>query len=67
MEFKYGNLVIKCHQCGEVQVIEELVTDGRCLYLFNKDDSYMKLHCPKCDITMEMCIVPDEEANAEYA
>lgn len=67
MDFKYGNLIIKCHQCGEEQLIEELVTDGRCLYLFNKDDSYIKLHCPKCDITMEMRIIPDVEANAEYA
>lgn len=66
MDFKYGDLIIKCHQCGEVQVVEELVTEGRCLYLFNKDDSYIKLHCPKCDITMEMCIVPNEGANAEY-
>ena len=67
MDFKYGNLIIKCHQCGDVQVIEELVTDGRCIYLFNKADSYIRLRCPVCDITMEMCIVPDEEANAEYA
>ena len=65
MDFKYGDLIIKCHQCGEVQVVEELVTEGRCLYLFNKNHSYVKLHCPKCDITMEMCIVPNEEANAE--
>lgn len=64
MDFKYGNLVIKCHQCGGVQVIEELVTEGRCLYLFNKADSYVKLHCPDCDITMEMVILPDDEANA---
>jgi hypothetical protein len=65
MDFKYGDLIIKCHQCGEVQVVEELVTEGRCLYLFNKDDSYIKLHCPKCDITMEMSIVPNEATNAE--
>jgi len=63
MDFKYGDLVIKCHQCGEIQEIEHLVTDGRCIYLFNKDDSYIKLHCPKCDITMEMCIMPNAEAN----
>jgi len=67
MDFKYGTLVIKCHQCGESQVIEELVADGRCIYLFNKDDSYIRLHCPSCNITMEMVIEPDEEANAEYA
>jgi len=67
MDFKYGTLVIKCHQCGESQVIEELVADGRCIYLFNKDDSYIKLHCPSCNITMEMVIEPDEKANAEFA
>ena len=66
MDFKYGNLCIKCHQCGNIQIVEELVTDGRAIYLFNKEDSYIKLNCPECDITMEMCIVPNEEANAEF-
>lgn len=66
MDFKYGDLQIKCHQCGGVQLLEELVTEGRCVYLFNKDDSFIKLHCPECDITMEMCIVPNVVANAEY-
>jgi ribosomal protein S27E len=57
-DFKYGDLVIKCHQCGNEELIEELVTDGRAIYLFNNNDSFLKLHCTKCDITMEMTLRP---------
>jgi hypothetical protein len=67
MTFKYGDLVIKCHQCGNIEVVEEMVTDGRALYLFNTEGSWIKLHCPVCDITMEMSLQPNEKANAEYA
>jgi len=65
MDFKYGELIVKCHQCGDVQILEEYVTDGRAIYLFNKDDSYLRLHCPKCDITMEMCLQPSKIEDAE--
>lgn len=65
MNFKYGDLVVKCHQCGGEEILEPLVTDGRALYLFNHDDSYLKLTCTKCDITMEMKIIPNEKANEE--
>jgi len=68
MDFKYGDLIIKCHQCGNEEVIEELVTEGRAVYLFNNDDSFLKLECTKCNITMEMKLVrttspekPDDE------
>ena len=64
-DFKYGNLIIKCHQCNGVQLLEEMVTDGRAIYLFNKKDSYLRLTCPECNITMEMCLVPNEKANTE--
>lgn len=64
-DFKYGDLIIKCHQCGNVKVVEEMVTDGRAIYLFNKKDSYLRLICPECNVTMEMCLVPNEKANAE--
>jgi len=64
-KFKYGDLITKCHQCGGEQLIEELITDGRAIYLFNHDDSYIKLHCPDCNITMEMRIVPNDKANTE--
>ena len=40
-QFKYGSLIIKCHQCGNEEVIEDLVTDGRDIYLFNHDDSFL--------------------------
>ena len=63
MDFKYGDLIVKCHQCGGEEVIEELVTDGRAIYLFNREDSFVKLNCTKCDITMEMRIRPNVEAN----
>ena len=56
--FKYGDLIIKCHQCGNEEIVEELVTDGRAVYLFNHDESFLKLHCTKCDITMEMSLKP---------
>lgn len=64
-DFKYGDLIIKCHQCGKIQIVEELVTDGRAVYIFNKKDSWFRLHCPDCNITMEMSIQPNEKANAE--
>jgi ribosomal protein S27E len=64
-DFKYGDLTIKCHQCGLEQVIEELVTDGRAIYLFNNHNSFIKLHCPDCDITMEMSLKPNDVANKE--
>ena len=57
-EFKYGDLIVKCHQCGGEEILEALVTDGRALYLFNHDDSYVRLNCPKCNITMEMKMIP---------
>ena len=58
LDFRFGDLIVKCHQCGYTEVMESMVTDGRAVYLFNKNDSYLKLHCPKCDITMEMRIQP---------
>ena len=64
-DFRYGDLIIKCHQCGNIKVVEEMVTDGRAIYLFNKKDSWLRLTCPECNITMEMCLVPNENANAE--
>ena len=64
-DFRYGDLIIKCHQCGNIKVVEEMVTDGRAIYLFNKKDSWLRLTCPECNITMEMCLIPNESANAE--
>jgi uncharacterized Zn finger protein len=64
-QFKYGSLIIKCHQCGNEEVMEDLVTDGRAIYLFNHDDSFLKLHCTKCDITMEMSLKPSVNAPEE--
>ena len=59
-KFDVGDLIIKCHQCGETQLVESLVRDGRAIYLFTTHDSSLKLTCPKCKITMEMTIVPTE-------
>lgn len=66
MDFMYGTLIIKCHQCGYTETVEEKITDGRAIYLFNRDDSTLTLSCPQCNIKMEMTIVPDEEANKEF-
>jgi hypothetical protein len=63
--FKYGSLIIKCHQCGNEEIIEDLVTDGRAIYLFNHDDSFLKLECKKCDIMMEMSLKPSANAPEE--
>lgn len=65
MDFKYGDLIIKCHQCGGEELVEESITDGRAIYLFNTHDNYIKLHCPVCNITMEMSIVPSKNAPEE--
>lgn len=54
MNFKYGDLIVKCGQCGDEQLIEEAVTDGRAIYLFNDTDSYLRLKCDKCETSMEM-------------
>jgi len=66
---EYGDLVVKCHKCGSVHVREAHITDGRAIYLFNKEGSNLKLHCPKCDITMEILIQPSEntEENEELS
>lgn len=64
-KLKYGDLIVKCHQCGGTQLREPLITDGRAIYLFNHDDSYLMLSCPDCNISMEMRIVPNDKANAE--
>ena len=64
-DFKYGDLIIKCHKCGGIQVVEKMVTDGRAIYIFNNNDSYIKLHCPDCDITMEMRMVASEDVDPE--
>ena len=58
LDFKYGTLIIKCNKCGNEQICEDLVTDGRAIYLFNKEDSLLKLNCPTCDISIEMRIRP---------
>jgi ribosomal protein S27E len=58
--FQFGDMIIKCHQCGKEQILEELVTDGRAIYLYNVEGNGLKLTCPDCDITMEMCIKPSE-------
>jgi ribosomal protein S27E len=59
-KFQFGDMIIKCHQCGKEQILEELVTDGRAIYLYNVEGNGMKLHCPDCDITMELTIKPSE-------
>jgi len=64
--FKYGDLVIVCHKCGGIQVMEEMIETGRAVYMFNTVGNGVKLHCPECDITMEMCILPNEKANQEF-
>lgn len=66
-DFKYGDLIITCHSCGDVQVVEELVTDGRAIYLFNKYDSHLRLHCPTCEITMEMSLRPSENVEDDVS
>jgi len=67
-DFKYGNLVVKCHQCGGEELIETMVVEGRAIYLFNKTESFVKLHCPKCNIDMSMKIneVTDKDAIATF-
>lgn len=65
MDFKYGDLIVRCGKCGEEQLIEEMVTDGRAIYLFNQVDSYLKLNCPKCDISMEMRMVESKNVDPE--
>jgi transcription elongation factor Elf1 len=65
MEFKYGDLIIKCLQCGGEQVLEELVTGGRAIYILNNTDQYLRLHCPDCNISMEMRMRPSENIDDE--
>ncbi len=64
-EFKYGDLVVVCGACGDIQVLEELVTVGRAIYIFNRDDSYLHLECPKCGISMDMRMRPSENIDDE--
>jgi ribosomal protein S27E len=64
-DFKYGDLIVKCHQCGNIQVVEELITDGRAIYIFNKKDSWFRLSCPECNITMEMSMRPSVNVEIE--
>ena len=61
MDFPYGDLVVICNQCGNKQVLETMVTDGRAIYLFNKNDSYLKLKCDKCNASMEIRMEPNTE------
>ncbi len=63
--FKYGDLIIRCCQCGDTQVVESMVQDGRAIYLFNTADSSLRLSCDKCKIAMEMLIVPNEDIEEE--
>lgn len=58
MSFKYGDLVVRCHQCGDEQLIETLVTGGRAIYFLNADESNLILRCDKCKVSMEMIMVP---------
>ncbi len=63
--FKYGDLIIRCCQCGDKQVVESMVQDGRAIYLFNTADSSLRLSCDKCKVAMEMLIVPNEDIEDE--
>lgn len=58
--FPFGDMIIKCHQCGNEEVLEELVSNGRAIYLYNVEGNGIKLHCPICDITMELTIKASE-------
>ena len=64
-DFLYGDLIIRCNQCGNEQLVEEMVTDGRAIYIFNKYDSSLKLSCDKCKISMEMLIRESEVIDDE--
>lgn len=65
MDFPYGDLVVICNQCGNKQVLETMVTDGRAIYLFNKNDSYLKLKCDKCGASMEIRMEPNTDIGSE--
>jgi hypothetical protein len=65
--FKQGDLILKCHVCGNEELLEPKITDGRALYLFTHDDSYLKLACGKCKSSLEMKIVRNDSYEVEDA
>jgi hypothetical protein len=61
MDFPMGDLVIRCLKCGNRKVLEEGVTDGRGIYLFNRHDSAFGMSCPICEIGLEIRLEPSIE------
>ena len=61
MDFKYGDIILDCPQCGTRTILAENLVDGRAIYLFQRHDSYVRLECPNCKIALEMRMI--ESAN----
>lgn len=57
MDFKYGDIILDCPQCGTRTILAENLVDGRAIYLFQRHDSYVRLECPNCKIALEMRMI----------
>lgn len=57
MDFKYGDIILDCPQCGTRTILAENLVDGRAIYLFQRHDSYVRLECPNCKVALEMRMI----------
>jgi len=58
LDFKYGDVVLKCHNCNTITTFEPNVKEGRALYLVQKNDVYYKFECPSCKVALEIRMIP---------
>ena len=63
MDFKYGDLVVTCGQCGNTETLDTYVTDGIDIMLFNKHDSYFRMKCTSCGSSLDIRLVPSKDAD----
>jgi hypothetical protein len=55
--FKYGDLVVYCHECGSTQVLARGIENGLQMTLLTNPDSFIELACDKCPAKMKMFFV----------
>jgi len=65
MDFKYGDLVTECGQCGHIDTIDTYITSGIDIMLFNKHDSFFRVKCTNCGAEITVRLVPSANADED--
>jgi len=63
--FKYGDLVVECAQCGNVDTIDTYISTGIDVMLFNNPESFFRVKCTSCGSELTVRLIPSSNVDED--